>query len=1117
MAGDREELKIPITTVVGLAMALVTLWLVREPLHSSRPEVEPAIGREAELIQARLWQDPIEAAESHQQSDRTEQPRHNHSFSSIHFESREDPWLHIGVLIIITEGSPYAENHEKRLRDRYAALSALGVACLVPADEEHIGYFEVGHSLVPFEWYKARKTRQCHQDKDYKQHYDRVLLVWATDDSLGERPLNRLNEISGLLASQYWADVCGEWHSVECMAKLEFKIIGPPSSSMLRVMLQNARDPSAPKWWPNMGSLTGRTSFKIALYSPWATASPELLLQGIDTNGQANINGCEGAQSCRKTLAAQLAKAGVVLEHTVEGDEEMSLALVGELGRRQVKIGEDPIALIGEWDTFYGRALPITFRAAACFVAGRSLIRSSEIDFDNKNNEQKGKSGRKVVLQKPFEECKSIPRAIRFQMEHPERWEALDMRIYRYSYLRGLDGLTPGDSKKKSETDNGKSGGGSHSNGKASKAKNLDELERPDGQSQLDYLRRLVARMKQDADEASGSIGKPPKAIGVLGSDVYDTLLILRAVREEFPNAVFFATDLDARLFQETELKWTRNLVVASPFGLNLDNHIQHDIPLFRDSYQTSGFFATLRALGHIRSVRSSTPSTMVCPETGSESTELLFDRYEIDLSPKPFSALLCPRLFEVGRHGPVDLSADREAVPSRVGEIEMIQPPREPFPLGMRPWWNILNADHRLRFRHTVFWLLVAILLSLVVFTQLPGKMWNWAKSDVAERVTWHWRVVALTIIASVGAFTVVGGVDRLIRVILEDRWEGEPFSISDGVSTWPSIIIRSLVIAWCLGCLVRAYYALRSSQSELKAEFALPSYSPKGSLREQARALLRSIIWIKSVPQPTGGSASIARIWRDYSRAALYRNRVVRSLSLLVIYLFLILIILAVIASPGPPSSPCRGITNCKIVDGVTWAAVLSMVFLNMFVFDAVLLSQSFITRLKTTSIRWPDKTLSKFHSRFELDRRYLPGLIMVRCIADQTHAVHKLVFCPFIALFFMILSRNRLFDNWDFPLALIMIWLIYAGLAAGSTIILRSRARQARDLAIGSFREHLLAVTGMGTQQKVCADQLRLALEDIEHVQKGAYTPLVLNPVFSASILAVISFLQYWYLGQ
>ena len=114
-------------------------------------------------------------------------------------------------------------------------------------------------------------------------------------------------------------------------------------------------------------------------------------------------------------------------------------------------------------------------------------------------------------------------------------------------------------------------------------------------------------------------------------------------------------------------------------------------------------------------------------------------------------------------------------------------------------------------------------------------------------------------------------------------------------------------------------------------------------------------------------------------------------------------------------------------------------------------------------------------------------------------------------------MILSRNRLFDNWDFPLALIMIWLIYAGLAAGSTIILRSRARQARDLAIGYFREHLLAVTGMGTQQKVCADQLRLALEDIEHVQKGAYTPLVLNPVFSASILAVISFLQYWYLGQ
>ena len=34
----------------------------------------------------------------------------------------------------------------------------------------------------------------------------------------------------------------------------------------------------------------------------------------------------------------------------------------------------------------------------------------------------------------------------------------------------------------------------------------------------------------------------------MLGSDVYDKLLILQALRPAFPRAVFFTTDLNARL-----------------------------------------------------------------------------------------------------------------------------------------------------------------------------------------------------------------------------------------------------------------------------------------------------------------------------------------------------------------------------------------------------------------------------------------------------------------------------------------------------------------------------------------------------------------------------------------
>ncbi len=1130
MAGDREESKIPITTVVGLAVALATLWLVREPLQSSRPEVEATAGREAETIQARLWQDPIEAAELHQQTNRLEHPHHYHDLGDIRFKENYGADIkHIGVLIVITEGSPYAENHEKRLRDRYAVLSALGVACFVPADEEHIGYFSFQQDLVPFEWYKARKTRQCHLDEEYTQHYDRVLLVWAKDDTLGEKPLNRLSNMSWLLANQYVIDVCGQLRSLNCLSQLEFKVIGPPNSSMLRAMLENIRDPFAPKWWPNIRPVRDHAPFTIRLYSPWASASPQLLLEKLDKS----LPPCDSTLLCAQAVKTRLAEAGVVLEHTVETDEELAIALVGELKRRQVKIGEDPIALIGEWDTFYGRALPITFRAAACYVADRKFIRSPVIEVDNINNERQTNDGRRVVLQKPFEECQSISRAIRFQVEHPEAWEALDMRIHRYSYLRGLDGLTPGDSKKNRATDNGKNGSGLNLNDKKPKTKSVEELERPDGQSQLDYLRRLVAKMKQDADAVSGFIGKPPKAIGVLGSDVYDTLLILKAVREKFPNAIFFTTNLDARLLQESEAKWTRNLVIASPFGLNLHNHIQHDIPPFRDSYQTSGFFSVLRALGHVRFPPDASVAKVWCEETKSK-VEIASDHYEIDLTEYKFSSRTCPRLFEIGRHGPVNLSADKGTVSKVLDQLEPIQPARNKLaPPGMRPWWQLPAQNYRLGFRETVFWIGVAILVGLIVFTRLPGKIWNWTRSDIARRDIWFrflnwiwievagsstWLGIVITLtMAIIGVITGVVAVNSLIPVILRDDWEGESFSLFDGVSTWPSIAIRSLVIVWCFRCLVKAFYDLRLTQKELSEEFGFHFHGSERTSEEQGSWYHRSIAWIQSVPQKSDSVVNANDIWRDYSRAALYRNRIARSVMLLVVYMFLISIILATIASPGLPSSPCRGSINCAMAHGVTFAAVLSMVLLNMFVFDAVLLCQGFIARLNATPIYWPHGTLSKYHSQFNIDHQYLPSFIVVRFIANQTQAVHNLVFCPFIALFFMIVSRNRFFDNWDFPLALIIVWLLYTGLAAGSTIILRFRAKEAREIALSRLCEQRVHVTGMGEQGKAQAEQIRLMINEINHVRKGAYAPLALHPVFSASILALISFLQYWYVGQ
>ena len=115
----------------------------------------------------------------------------------------------------------------------------------------------------------------------------------------------------------------------------------------------------------------------------------------------------------------------------------------------------------------------------------------------------------------------------------------------------------------------------------------------------------------------------------MLGSDVYDKLLILQALRPEFPNANFFTTDLDALLLPDKKSHYTRNLIVTSSYGLQLDPslecgtsamhlrspRIRADLEMtdalgwrmkfgviapstaFRNSYQTSIFVAAARAI----------------------------------------------------------------------------------------------------------------------------------------------------------------------------------------------------------------------------------------------------------------------------------------------------------------------------------------------------------------------------------------------------------------------------------------------------------------------------------------------------------------------------------------
>ena len=210
----------------------------------------------------------------------------------------------------------------------------------------------------------------------------------------------------------------------------------------------------------------------------------------------------------------------------------------------------DHIALISKWDTFYGQTLP-----------------------------------------------KAVERT--FAPGNPEPdW------IHKFTYLRGLDGLLPS-STGKDDTKQDKSAAPEEKQPSAPDffkiEKDTQTLERPIGESQYDYLRRISGHLHKIDDELRKERDeKKIKAIGILGGDVFDKLLILRALRPEFPEALFFTTDFDEAFTIKSELPFTRNLIISSSFGPNLNDWLQRDIPFFRDTLQTSAFLATQLAIRHL-------------------------------------------------------------------------------------------------------------------------------------------------------------------------------------------------------------------------------------------------------------------------------------------------------------------------------------------------------------------------------------------------------------------------------------------------------------------------------------------------------------------------------------
>ena len=1061
MAEDKKkggDFALPSAGILTLALAVLGLiWSGPSPLINERPSSQTKSDADKGKIQdidARMWQDPLEA---------------------IQKEAKESPPRQRNVLlkqagknelrlVIQEEGSPGKEDHLPASNIRKAFIdkpvkNILMLAVMLPGGpypEEEEGRrrkrYAVLSALATLD-YAPKETEHIGYFKIKKQ--DELGLPEAVPFELFDKGLG--SQRRGVIV--LWLDDSNFDQRIKVRIKKVFDLAKPDTGDAeIKLAVIGPNKSNHLKTLIEDTAKESEQSNEISFFAAGATVE------------HSHLVGSDAPDDLKKYNPIKN------LWRTIGSDGDISSALVKELKLRQVNPETDHVLLISEWDSFYGRSFPKTFAK----------------EYAKKETE---------CLPMDTINIKDKPEGTRVS------------NVYCVNYMRGIDGLLPEGSSK---TD-----AGQDAPKKSETIQVNNNIDRPSGNNQKDYLRRLVDRVRKlDENIRNSKIPCPVKnngisAIGVLGSDVYDKLMILQALRSYFPGKIFFTTDLDAAYFSPQEQPYTHNLIVGSSFGLNLAPELQMAIPSFRDSYQTAVFFSTKLA-------------ATTWEGKNNDATEKLGEK---DIPSKLNGWLNEPRIFEIGRKGSVDLSKENPSsnpgnCKQDIRNCEHIHPAPDIGP-GMNTSISVIV----LKLSSLVLGLLLLYRVSWT-FRWLPTRFKGWVdqlqetsspvnngqeveqkpanvQADMqeapAENIAlptrrnwtkaWVTHLIALTSmlpLVMVGLL-IIGAIYLALITIGKD----EPSYWGNGVSIWPSNLLILIALLLSVEFCKRIRHQLKESDEKLEKDFCLND----GESQPNSQQFLTVHTWEHRNKNASG--INVVELWKDYQNYGERSARFWRSA--LNTFIFMLFGLTAIMLSGGLPV-PARG--NSFYIDVfLETACVIAVVFLIMWVVDAARLFSKFIMLLaEDKKSDWPNIGDKKW-GWLQNYEDYVAYWIDIQFVAQYTKAMEKFIWYPIPPLLLMGTARSSVFDNWTFSaglLASVAILLLYLFSIA---FLLQYGAKEMRTKAVKKLGEELRKLRGQTEIDEKKIAQLEKMIGEIKDNEEGAFTPFLRQPMVQA-LLAFLS---------
>ena len=674
------------------------------------------------------------------------------------------------------------------------------------------------------------------------------------------------------------------------------------------------------------------------------------------------------------------------------------------------------------------------------------------------------------------------------------------IQTYDYSYLRGIDGRVGTKPANASDPDKGKT----------PRERETVQHTRSYGTHQIDYLERMVSTIRENHGKNSrvpNGKAEDVVAIAVFGNDVYDKLLIIRALKSEFPKAVFVTTDLDARFLDPSETSWSRNLIVASNYDLRLHPDLQAGTLPFRDSYQTATYLATWIATNDcLENVpQFSSPAwltkpllfeigrTEAVPYNNLEATFLECKGKHFQIQPKladrrppefPSFIALCFVLLTIAafvatlmRWSPLQISPGNKAFAPGAAETSktLAQALGCAVPAGLLMAAAVFYSDLHLGIAAIIS---LSALITIVVICAL----WQQITSIANKCADAAWR--SALILGLVLWVPLLCGFKFWIQTPDAPQ---EPFTWVEGVSVWPTQLLRLIACVLAISFLWFMSHRRANDAQILADEFFK---APAGS---------------SSAQMAVSNGLSAEQFWNDYRHSG--HKRVVQMTVLWSLYFFSTFVIFWIFGISN--GFPVRGASNLTAVQLLLMITVnLANLLLVAVAASGVTFVQEIIKPFSDPQMKFPPPKVTLFKNDHKLlsatPDDFIQRVLAVRLIAKRSKMITELIYWPFWVYALLIVARNPIFDNWDTPITLGFILGVPFVIILGCVIFLRLKTYAFHEKIIKELEEALLTARNDPAILDRGYEQLQTLFETVKSERRGSFQSIAMQPLIRALLI-------------